>query len=70
MMYPRFHLTKNLLKDDGIIFISIDDSEVETIKMVMNEILLQKISSPASRDKKFIAQPMTKKAWMLCMISF
>lgn len=38
MMYPRLFLAKNLLKDDGIIFISIDDSEVTNLKMMCNEI--------------------------------
>ena len=34
MIYPRIKLAKNLLKDDGVIFISIDDSEVDTLKRV------------------------------------
>ncbi|MDU4318611.1 MAG: site-specific DNA-methyltransferase [Clostridium sp.] len=38
MMYPRLKLAKDLLKDDGVIFISIDDNEVENMKKVCNEI--------------------------------
>lgn len=38
MMYPRLFLAKNLLRDDGIIFISIDDNEVDNLKKVCNEI--------------------------------
>ena len=38
MMYPRLKLCRNLLKDDGIIFISIDDNEVENLKKICNEI--------------------------------
>lgn len=38
MMYPRLFLAKNLLKDDGIIFIHIDDNEVHNLRLLMNEI--------------------------------
>ncbi|MEX1015031.1 MAG: site-specific DNA-methyltransferase, partial [Candidatus Paceibacterota bacterium] len=38
MMYPRLFLAKNLLKDDGIIFISIDDHENPNIRKVSDEI--------------------------------
>ncbi|MDY5613723.1 MAG: site-specific DNA-methyltransferase [Methanobrevibacter boviskoreani] len=38
MIYPRLKLGKNLLKDDGIIFISIDDNEVENLKKMCDEI--------------------------------
>ena len=38
MMYPRLKLGKNLLKEDGIIFISIDNHEVENLKNIGNEI--------------------------------
>lgn len=38
MMYPRLFLAKNLLQDDGVIFISIDDNEVHNLRMIMNEI--------------------------------
>ena len=38
MLYPRLKLAKDLLADDGVIFISIDDNEVENLKKVCNEI--------------------------------
>jgi len=38
MMYPRLFLAKNLLKDDGIIYISIDDHENPNIRKVCDEI--------------------------------
>lgn len=38
MMYPRLILARNLLTDDGVIFISIDDSEVANLKAVCNEV--------------------------------
>ena len=38
MMYPRLRLARNLLRDDGVIFISIDDNEVHNLKCVLNEI--------------------------------
>jgi adenine-specific DNA-methyltransferase len=37
-MYPRLFLAKNLLKDDGVIFISIDDNEVANLRLIMDEI--------------------------------
>lgn len=38
MMYPRLKLGKDLLTEDGIIFISIDDNEVDNLKKVCNEV--------------------------------
>jgi len=38
MMYPRLFLAKNLLKQDGVIFISIDDNEVHNLRLMMNEV--------------------------------
>ena len=38
MMYPRLRLARNLLKDDGVIFISIDDNEQENLKRICDEI--------------------------------
>lgn len=38
MMMPRLYLAKSLLREDGVIFISIDDNEVHNLKMLMNEI--------------------------------
>lgn len=38
MIFPRLMLAKNLLKEDGVLFISIDDNEVATLKLLCNEI--------------------------------
>jgi len=38
MMYPRLFLARNLLADDGIIFVSIDDHEIHNLRALMNEI--------------------------------
>lgn len=38
MMYPRLYLARNLLRDDGVIFISIDDKELDNLIKIMHEI--------------------------------
>jgi adenine-specific DNA-methyltransferase len=38
MIYPRLRLARDLLTDDGVIFISIDDNEVENLKKICNEV--------------------------------
>lgn len=38
MMYPRLQLARTLLKDDGHIFISIDDNEITNLRMICNEV--------------------------------
>ena len=38
MMYPRLFLARNLLRDDGLIFISIDDHEVSNLRKMCDEI--------------------------------
>lgn len=38
MMYPRLFIARQLLRDDGVIFVSIDDHEVHNLRMIMNEI--------------------------------
>ncbi len=38
MMYPRLKLARNLLRDDGVIFVSIDDHEVQNLRHLMDEI--------------------------------
>jgi len=38
MMYPRLKLARNLLKNDGVIFISIDDNEVANLRKLCDEI--------------------------------
>ena len=38
MMYPRLYLARNLLRDDGVIFLSIDDNEAANLKLLCDEI--------------------------------
>ena len=59
MMYPRLRLAANLLRDDGVIFISIDDNESDNLRKLCNEvfgeenfvaqIIWQKRTSPDAR---------------------
>lgn len=55
MMYPRLFLARNLLRDDGVIFVSIDDNEVHNLRLLMNEIF---------GEENFVAEfpRVTKKA--------
>ena len=39
MMYPRLRLARNLLTDDGVIFINIDDNEIHNLRKICDEIL-------------------------------
>lgn len=54
MMYPRLRLARNLLKDDGVIFISIDDNEVENLKKMCNEVY---------GEENFVAQIVWERAF-------
>ena len=38
MLYPRLTLSRSLLRDDGVIFVSIDDNEVHHLRLLMNEV--------------------------------
>ena len=38
MMLPRLYLARNLLRDDGVIFVSIDDNEAANLKLLMDEV--------------------------------
>lgn len=38
MLYPRLFLAKNLLQEDGVIFVSIDDNEVHNLRLLLNEV--------------------------------
>lgn len=38
MMYPRLRLARNLLREDGFIFVSIDNNEAQNLKLLLNEI--------------------------------
>ena len=38
MMYPRLYLARNLLTEDGVIFVSVDDNEVHNLRLLMDEV--------------------------------
>ena len=38
MIYPRLRLLKEFLRDDGVIFVSLDDNEIENLLAVMNDV--------------------------------
>jgi adenine-specific DNA-methyltransferase len=42
MIYPRLRLARDLLRDDGVIFISIDDAEVGNLRKICNEVFGEK----------------------------
>ena len=42
MMYPRLKLAKDLLSDDGVIFVSIDENEVHNLKKICDEIFCER----------------------------
>jgi len=54
MMYPRLFIARQLLRDDGVIFVSIDDHEVHNLRMLMNEIF---------GEENFVAQIVWKKKY-------
>jgi adenine-specific DNA-methyltransferase len=41
MMYPRLRLARNLLRDDGVIFISIDDAEVNNLRKLCDDVFFE-----------------------------
>ncbi len=63
MMYPRLALLRQFLREDGAIFISIDDNEVQSLRYVMDElfgasnfiatVLWQKVYSPKNSARHF-----------------
>ncbi|MBE3143280.1 MAG: site-specific DNA-methyltransferase [Planctomycetes bacterium] len=52
MMLPRLYLAKNLLREDGVLFISIDDNEVKNLREICNEIF---------GEENFLAQVVWQK---------
>src|SRR5664279_2291642 len=39
MMYPRLKLARNLLRDDGVLFVSIDEREIANLRIMLDELL-------------------------------
>ncbi len=58
MMYPRLKLARNLLKEDGVIFISIDDGEVCNLRKVCDEVF---------GERNFVANAVWQKAYVANM---
>lgn len=64
MIYPRLKLARNLLRDDGVIFISIDDNEVGNLQKICNEIFgednfigqITVVGNPRGRDYGGVAR--------------
>jgi len=52
MMYPRLFLARQLLKEDGIILVSIDDHEAQNLRLLMNEVF---------GEENFVAQLVWEK---------
>jgi adenine-specific DNA-methyltransferase len=66
-MYPRLKLAKNLLTDDGVIFISIDDNEQSNLEKICDEIFGEEnfickftwqSKSGGAHDEQFIVKEM------------
>ncbi|MCF6148414.1 MAG: site-specific DNA-methyltransferase [Candidatus Kuenenia sp.] len=62
MMYPRLFLARNLLKDDGVIFVSIDDNEVHKIK--------EEQKGKLNFDGNTVKQDLGFKVFKLCESNF
>lgn len=54
MMYPRLYLARNLLRDDGLIFISCDDSEINNLRRLLDEVF---------GEENFVSQLVWKKSY-------
>lgn len=63
-LYPRLYIAKQLLKDDGVIFVSIDDNEVAQLRLLMDEVfgeenfvaeLIWHNKYTTSNDAKFVS---------------
>lgn len=55
MIYPRLKVARSMLRDDGVIFISIDDNEVQNLKAVLNEVY---------GEENFVGQMVWKKKYI------
>ncbi|MEZ4986511.1 MAG: site-specific DNA-methyltransferase [Saprospiraceae bacterium] len=63
-LYPRLYIAKQLLKDEGVIFVSIDDNEVAQLRLLMDEVFGEEnfvgqitlVNNPRGRDYGGIAQ--------------
>ena len=72
MIYPRLRLARNLLRDDGVIFISIDDNEIHNLRKICDEIFgsdnfieqfIVRSNPRGNQAKKFVA---SEHEYILC----
>lgn len=73
MIFPRLYLARNLLREDGVIFISIDDNEIENLQKICNEVFGEEnhLSTFSWRtDGNFDNQAKVKKCheYILCYV--
>lgn len=73
MMYPRLYLARNLLRDDGVIFISIDDNEVSNLRKLCDEIFGEEMfiaifvwKSRQNKDNRSINGTSKDHEYILC----
>lgn len=71
MIYSRLLVAKNLLREDGVIFISIDDNEVENLKKICDEIFgednfISQIAWRRTENQPNIGNFATVKEYILC----
>lgn len=71
MMYSRLLVAKNLLRQDGVIFISIDDNEVENLKKICDEVFgqdnfISQIAWRRTDNQPNIGNFATVKEYILC----
>ena len=52
MMYPRLYLARNLLQEDGVVFISIDENEIQNVKLLLNDVSVRKTLSNVLYGKR------------------
>lgn len=70
-MYPRLYIAKQLLRDDGVIFVSIDDNEVAQLRLLMDDVFgeenfLAEITWRKSDNQANIGKLARVKEYILC----
>ncbi|MBO9455127.1 site-specific DNA-methyltransferase [Paracoccus sp. R12_1] len=73
MMYPRLRLARNLLSDDGVIFVSIDDGEVSGLKKMCDEVFGPQLfigcfvwKSRQNKDNRNVTNASIDHEYILC----
>ena len=73
MIYPRLKLARNLLRIDGVVFVSIDDGELPSLRLVMNEIFGEENfiacfiwKSRQNKDNRTVNGASTDHEYVLC----